>query len=192
MVNLHTKNLEELGSLLEAVNQMNSFFPKLAQICFPFTPLLKVDTKWTWKGEHDKTFAETHGSIRKTTKVTLFRWKWELWIACDASRAERGAEKLQQKKYHKKRTPIVFASRCLAKLPRSYSGRDIQLLAVVWGAEHFRIYNYNAKIIEIFDLKALSSVISAVAPAYLKKLTRKLERIRRLCGHEICLHFKVE
>ena len=46
---LRPQNLKDLRSFMGAINQMNKFIPKLANLCAPLRPLLKHDGEWLWK-----------------------------------------------------------------------------------------------------------------------------------------------
>ena len=52
------KPLGELRSFLGVLNQINRFFPNLAQLCFLFRPLPKDPNSWDWRQEHDKAFVQ--------------------------------------------------------------------------------------------------------------------------------------
>ena len=55
---LRPKNLQDLRSFIEAINQMNQFFPNLANLCAPLRPPLKKDKEWNWQEKDEKAFDE--------------------------------------------------------------------------------------------------------------------------------------
>ena len=59
-------------------------------------------------------------------------------ITTDASTKSLGAT-LWQKQPDGKLKPIGFASRFLSDTEKKYASNELELLAVVWGLEHFRL-----------------------------------------------------
>ena len=49
---LEPKNLKDLRSFMEAINQMNQFLPNLANVCAPLRPLLKKDNEGKWEKDN--------------------------------------------------------------------------------------------------------------------------------------------
>ena len=49
---------------------------------------------------------------------------------------------LWQEQPDKSLKPIAFASRFLSDTEKRYAINELELLAVVWGLEHFRLYIY--------------------------------------------------
>ena len=78
--------IKQLRSYLGAVIQFNKFIPDLAKICFPFRTLLKKDTHWERKNEHDKTFEQINNEIKPVTILNHFKKDCPLRIICDASK----------------------------------------------------------------------------------------------------------
>ena len=60
-------------------------------------------------------------------------------LTTDASTERLGAT-LWQKHNKGKLKPIRFASRVLSDTEKKYAINELELLAVVWGLEHFRLY----------------------------------------------------
>ena len=55
--------------------------------------------------------------------------------------------------------PIGFASRFLSDTEKKYAINELELLAVVWGLEHFRLYMYGKPIEILTDHQALEPLI---------------------------------
>ena len=79
-------------------------------------------------------------------------------IICDASKKVLGAV-LQQQQKNQKRKRVSFATRFLTDFEAKYSINELELLAVVWAIEHFKIYVYGVKFRIISYHKALASVL---------------------------------
>ena len=77
-------------------------------------------------------------------------------ITTDASTKGLGAT-LWQEQPDGKLKPICFASRFLSDTEKKYAMNELELLVVVWGLEHFRLYIYGT--VKLFtDHQALESL----------------------------------
>ena len=79
-------------------------------------------------------------------------------ITTDASTKGLGAT-LWQEQPDGKLKPIGFASRFLSDTEKKYAINELELLAVVWGLEHFRLYIYGKPIKFLTDYQALEPLI---------------------------------
>ena len=76
--------------------------------------------------------------------------------------------------------PISFASRFLNAAEKQYSTNELEMLAVVWGAEYFRIYIPGRSFTVITDHKALISLLNGnnkKNKTLFSRLTRWLDRL---------------
>ena len=75
--------------------------------------------------------------------------------------------------------PIEFASRFLFDTEKKYAIKELELLAVVWGLEHFRLYIYGKPIKLLTDHQALEPLIkrNRSNKTYSARLTRWLDRL---------------
>ena len=75
--------------------------------------------------------------------------------------------------------PIGFAIRFLSDTEKKYAINELELLAVVWGLEHFRLYIYGKPIELLTDHQALEPLIkrNRSNKTYSAKLTRWLNRL---------------
>ena len=79
-------------------------------------------------------------------------------VITDASTKGLGAT-LWQEQPDGKLKPIGFASRFLSDTEKKYAINELELLAVVWGLEHFRLYIYGKPIKLLTDHQALEPLI---------------------------------
>ena len=79
----------------------------------------------------------------------------------------------------RKLKPIGFASRFLSDTEKKYAINELELLAVVWGLEHFRLYLYGKPIKLLTDHQALEPLIkrNRSNKTYSARLTRWLDRL---------------
>ena len=99
-------------------------------------------------------------------------------ITTDASTKGLGAT-LWQEQPDGKLKPIGFASRFLSDTEKKNAIIELELLAVVWGLEHFRLYIYGEPIKLLTDHQALEPLIkrNRSHKTYSARLTRWLDRL---------------
>ena len=75
--------------------------------------------------------------------------------------------------------PIGFASRCLSDTEKKCGINELELLAVVWGLEHFRLYIYGKPIKLLTDHQELEPLIkrNRSNKIYSARLTRWLDQL---------------
>ena len=76
--------------------------------------------------------------LRKIPKLSHYSQTAKNIISTDASTHGLGAVLWQE--YNKELRPIAFASRFLNEAEKKYAINELELLAVVWGLEHFRFF----------------------------------------------------
>ena len=174
---LRPTNFKELRSFLGAVNQFNKFIPDLAIICSPFRSVLKKDATWNWREDHEKAFPNVNREVKKVAELTHFKRNRPLRIICNASK--NGLGKVLQQCEENKWKPFSYASRYLTELEAKYSINELELLAVVWSIEHFKIYIYGVSFGIVSDHKALQSVLKSNKgnKTYSSRLTRLVDRL---------------
>ena len=102
----------------------------------------------------------------------------DIRIVCDASHNGLGAvlEQLNSDGWR----PILFASRYLNEAEKNYSTNELEMLAVVWGAEYFRNYVLGRKFLIVTDHEALVSLLNGnnkKNKTMFSRLTRWLDRL---------------
>ena len=103
--------------------------------------LLKKDNNWNWTTEHTKAFENLKQKITEIPCVAHYNSDYPNIITTDASTKGLGAT-LRQEQPDGKLKPIGFASRFLSDTEKKYAINKLELLAVVWGLEHFRLCIY--------------------------------------------------
>ena len=84
--------------------------------------------------------------------MSYFDPKKETKIIVDASPAGLGGLLMQEGK------ALSYASRALSDVESRYSQTEREMLAVVWGVEHFHLYVYGAQFSVIADHKPLIGI----------------------------------
>ena len=83
--------------------------------------------------------------------------------------------------------PISFASGCLNEAEKNYSTNELQMLAVVWGAECFRNYVLGRKFLIVTDHKAL-----VIAKWEQQKEQNNVQQINKMVRSPYTFDFQVE
>ena len=85
-----------------------------------------------------------------------------------------------------KQQPIAYASRSLSDTESRYSQTEREMLAVVWGIEHFHLYLYGAQFTAVTDHKPLLRIFQKQTP-----MSARIERWRlRLTPYNCTLVYK--
>ena len=130
---LRPKTVKELRSLMGALNQLNRFIPKMAEICAPLRPLLSKKKRKEMGGrastgspnneEGNKTnYRDQTVQKQPTSEVYLRRQQRKI----GSSITTKDGGRLEA---------THFASRFLTPFEQKYSLNDLELLAVVWALE---------------------------------------------------------
>ena len=88
--------------------------------------------------EHTNAFNNLKKLITQLPYLAHYNPKSENTLTTDASTKELGAT-LWQKQKDGNLKPIGFASRFLSDTEKKHAINELELLAVVWGLEHFRL-----------------------------------------------------
>ena len=105
--------------------------------------LLKKQNEWIWTDEHTEAFNKK--GITKIPCLAQYNAQNKNIVTTDASTKGLGAT-LWQKQKDGKLKPVGLASRYLSDTEKKYAINELELLAVVWVLEHFRVYIYGKPI----------------------------------------------
>ena len=140
--------------------------------------LLKKETKWEWTEDRQREFEEIKQNLKRIPELAHFSKNEKNIITTDASTHGLGAILWQEQK-DKSLKPIAFASRFLNDAEKKYAINELELLAVVWGLEHFRFYTYGKEVTLKTDHQALQPLLkrNRAHKQYSARLTRWLDRL---------------
>ena len=136
------KKQKELKSFLGAIQYLTKYIENSSAQTDILRKLLKKQNEWIWTNGLTKAFNN------------LKNWKTQLPCLAhynskndntDASTKGLGATLLQKQKDGNGK-PIGFASRFLSYTENKYAINQLELMAVVWGLEHFTLYLYGKPI----------------------------------------------
>ena len=169
------KNEKELKSFLGAIQCLSKYVENLSAQ----TDILRNLLKKTKRLEVD---TGTHGSVYQLEKLITqlpclahYNADNENILTTDASTKGLGAT-LLQKQHDGNLKPT---SRFLSDTEKKFAINELELLAVVWGLQHFRLYIYGKPIEILTDHQALEPLIkrNRSNQTYSARLTRWLHRL---------------
>ena len=171
-------NEKELKSFLGAIQYLSKYIDNLSAQTDSLRQLLKKNTKWLWTEEHTRAFENLKQKITEIPCLAHYNSDYPNVITTDASTKGLGAT-LWQEQPNGTLKPIGFASRFLSDTEKKYAINELELLAVVWGLEQFRLYIYGKPIKLLTDHQALEPLIkrNRSNKTYSARLTRWLDRL---------------
>ena len=168
-------NIAELRSFLGMTQYMARYIPAYATITSPLRELLKKDVTWTWSAAQQAAFEKLKEMLTSSPVMAYFDPVKETSILVDASPVGLGAILVQDNK------AICYSSRALTDVEKRYSQTDREMLAAVYGIEHFHLYVQGAPFKLITDHKPLLGMVKSRNPT-----TARIERWRlRLMPYEV-------
>ena len=161
------ENAKEMKSLLGLVSYISRFIPDYASLTAPLRQLTHQDVKWKWEEQEIQAFERLKEVLTNTQTMSYFDPTQPTEVLVDASPAGLGAMLCQNKR------PISYASKSLTGPESRYSQTEREMLAVVWGVEHFHLYLYGAQFQVITDHKPLLRIFEKQTP-----MSARIERWR--------------
>ena len=172
------KNEKGIKSFLGAIQYLSKHIENLSAQTDILRQFLKKDNELNWTTEHTKAFENLKQKITEILCLAHYNSDYPNVITTDASTKGLGAT-LWQEQPDGKLKPIGFASRFLSDTEKKYPINELELLAMVWGLEHFRLYIYGKPIKLLTDHQALEPLIKCNRSnkTYSARLTRWLDRL---------------
>ena len=157
---------------------MAKFLPKLSEQTDRLRKLLKKNEPWSWGEEQQEDFEKIKQMLTEGPCLAHYAKDKNNIITTDASTTGLGIT-LWQKQDDGNTKPIAYGSRYLNETEKKYSIGELELLAVVWGLEKYRIYLYGKKVYLYTDHQALEPLIkrNRCNKQYSARLTRWLDRL---------------
>jgi hypothetical protein len=166
------QNQQELLSFLGLIQYMSPFIPHLAAKTNLLRQLLKKETPWEWSSEHEKAFTEVKRAIDKDMLLHYYDPNIPAEIEVDASLQGLGAALVQNGR------PIAFASKSLLPVETRYANIERELLAVVFGLEHFHCFVYGKPVVVKSDHRPLEQIQKKQLSQTPPRLQRMMLRIQ--------------
>ena len=172
------KTVTQLKSFMGSIHSLHKYLPAIAEMSAPLRPLLSKKNEYNWTAECENAFQNIKVGVANIVELKHFDIHKDIRVVCDASHNGLGAvlEQLGTEGW----SPISFASRFLNAAEKKYSTNELEMLAVVWGAEYFRNYILGRSFTVITDHKALISLLNGnnkKNKTLFSRLTRWLDRL---------------
>ena len=165
-------DIKGVRRLLGMINYLTRFLPDMSATLEPIRRLTQKDVEFEWSHDQQRAFEKIKQLITSDKVLKYFDPKSEnVTLQCDSSRAGLACCLLQDGR------PIGFGSRSLTTAEKNYGQIELELLAVVFGLEHFHQMTYGRRIQVHSDHKPLENIIKKPLIKAPKRLQRMLLRI---------------
>ncbi|GFS31783.1 retrovirus-related Pol polyprotein from transposon 17.6 [Trichonephila inaurata madagascariensis] len=128
---------EDLQTFLGMVTYLAKFTPHLSNLTHNLRQLLKKDSVWIWDANTERDFELVKQAIMKSPCLKYFNGNKAVTIFVDASKNGLGAVLLQGQ-------PGAYGSVSLTQTQQRYAQIEKELMAVIYGLEHFNYYTYGS------------------------------------------------
>ena len=149
------QNASEVKSLLGMAQYVSRYIPEYATITAPLRALTRQDASWKWEQEEQRALDNLREALTGDRVMSYFDPRKKVEVIVDASPVGLGGLLVQEGKV------ISYASRALSDVESRYSQTEREMLATVWGAEHFHLYVYGAQFSIITNHKPLLGIFKS-------------------------------
>ena len=164
---------KELERFLGMVNYLGKFIPNLSDVTAPLRDLLKQDIVWQWLPQHENALLNLKKLVTQAPVLAFYDANKPVLLSVDASQDGLGAVLIQDGR------PVAYASRSLTDCEKRYANIEKEMLAVVFGVEHYHYYVYGRPVTIESDHKPLESIIKKPLSAAPPRLQRMLFRLMK-------------
>ena len=163
----------QLKAFLGTARYYRQFVPNYAAIAAPLHSASTKGKRFRWTVECEEAFANIKRKLTNAPILAFPQLDEPFILDTDASDKGLGAV-LSQVQGGNERV-IAYAARALSKAERNYSTTRKELLALVWGTEHFETYLYGRRFLARIDRSALQWLQNFKNPR--GQVARWLERL---------------
>ena len=142
---------------LGLANYYRNFIPRFAQHAEPLYTLLRKDAPFVWGRPQEIAFAHIKHALTHAPTLILPDPSREYILRTDASDTAVSAILLQQD-LEGNAHPVAYASHTLNSAQRNYTVTEREMLALVWGLQHYRQYLFR-KVTWVTDHSALTHLL---------------------------------
>ena len=162
------KDVAAVQRLLGLAQFLSKFLPHLLDMTKPLRELTKKEIPWRWDATQQQAFENLKKAVSDTPLLRCYNVQEEVTLQCDASLAGLGAVLIQ------KGRPVAYASRALTPTETRYTQIEKELLAIVFGCEHFKGYTYGREMVQVeTDHQQLETIVRKPlhsAPSHLQRM----------------------
>ncbi|XP_052791587.1 uncharacterized protein K02A2.6-like [Mya arenaria] len=170
----------EVRSFLGMAHYVARFIPHYATLTEPLRRLTRQDLQWSWSDHEQTSFESLKSALSSAQVMVYFDPNKCTEVLVDASPVDVSAILTQEGRV------VCYASRALTDVEQRYSQTDREMLAVVYGVEHFHVYLFASEFKVITFYKPLLGIVHSQKPA-----SARMERWRlRLMPYQFVLEYR--
>ena len=154
---------KEVRSFLGLASYYRNFVKDFSHIARPLTALTKKNVKFQWNEAQETAFQKLKTALTSEPVLQLPNFEEPFTLMTDASSVALGAV-LAQGKADPKGPVIAYASKGLSPQEQAYSATEMEILALLYGCNHFRSYLLGRKVYAITDHWALKWIATLRSP----------------------------
>ena len=174
------QNSAEIRSFLGMTQYVARYIPHYATLTEPLRRLTRQDVPWRWSRDEQNSFDNLKSALSSSHVMVYFDPHKHTEVLVDASPVGVSAILTQEGKV------VCYASRALTDVEQRYSQTDREMLAVVYGVEHYHLYLFASEFRVITDHKPLLGIVNSQKPA-----SARMERWRlRLMPYQFTLEYR--
>ncbi|GFU21599.1 transposon Tf2-12 polyprotein, partial [Nephila pilipes] len=164
---------EDVQRFLGMVTYLAKFTPHLSNLTHNLRQLLKKDSVWIWDANTERDFELIKQAIMKSPCLKYFDKNKEVTVSVDASKNGLGAVLLQESQ------PVAYGSVSLTQTQQRYAQIEKELMAVIYGLEHFNYYTYGRIVTVQTDHKPILGLSKKPYDTISPRLQRMLLRLNK-------------
>ena len=178
------KTIKEVRNFLGLINFFKAFIPQRPQLCQPLNALTKKNAVFEWTNECQESFDKLKAILCAKPTLHLPRFTQQFHLFTDASLTGI-AGVLTQQDDKGNFQPVAYCGRSLTPAEKNYSISRLELLAMVYSIQYFKVYLLASRFHVYTDHSALKSIFKC------KRMTPQLARYTLfLQGFDFEIHYK--
>ncbi|GFV60024.1 transposon Tf2-6 polyprotein [Trichonephila clavipes] len=162
-----TLNCKDLKRFLGMVTYLAKFTPHLSNLTHNLRQLLKKDSVWIWDTNTERDFELVKQAIMKFPCLKYFNGNKAVTVSVDASKNGLGAVLLQDGQ------PVAYGSVSITQTQQHCAQIEKELMAVIYGLEHFNYYTYG----RIVTVQTVHKSILGLSKKAYNTISPRLQRI---------------
>ena len=148
--------VKDVRQFLGITSYYRKFIKSYAQISKPLIRLTETKSKWLWSRDCEAAFNSLKQSLINPPILSYPQFHLSFVLDVDASNDGLGGVLSQEDPAIPGERVVAYASRVLTKQERKYCTTRKELLALVWGIQHFKPYLYGRSFVARTDHGSLS------------------------------------
>ena len=148
-----------LRSFLGMATYCSKFIKNFSDLTHPLRELIKKNTPFQWKTEHEHAFDEVKSALTSSTVMSYFDNSKRTELVTDASPFGLSAILSQFTPGKQDRKIVAYISRSLSDVEQRYSQTEREALAIVWAMEKLHLYLSGGKFTLLTDCKPIQMIL---------------------------------